>query len=60
MFCLWRLLLGCFGLGWLLGPAEPRSEAEVQRWRERRRRFRSKVRAALAELLAEDHTPAGA
>jgi len=54
-----RLWCGLFGLSWLLRPfREPRDEAEVQRWRERRRQFRGKVRAAAAELLADDQPDA--
>ena len=56
--CVWRLLFGLFGFKWLARPADPKNEAEAERWRERRRRFRSKVRAAMAELLTDDEAGA--
>jgi len=48
-----RLFFGCGGLNWLTRP-ERRDDAEVQRWRERRRQMRSKIRAAVAEFLADE------
>ncbi len=52
--CLWRLLFRLlFGV---LGPDDPRDEAQRAAWRERRGRFRSRVRAAFRELLGEEET----
>jgi hypothetical protein len=53
-FKLGRLLLALLGLGWLAGPVDPRNADEVNRWNERRRRFRSRIRSAVSELLAEE------
>ncbi len=49
-----RLLFGLCGLSWLARPAEPATEEERARWRERRRAFRHKVRDAARELLEGD------
>lgn len=51
MFCLTRWLLTLFGLGWLIRPMD---ETEAGHMKERRRRFRSQMRAAFRELLSED------
>lgn len=51
MMCLWRLLCRLF-FG-VLGPDDPRDEAQRAAWRERRGRFRSRVRAAFRDLLDE-------
>jgi hypothetical protein len=51
MFSLARLVLTLCGLGWLVRPVD---DVEAARWKERRRRFRSKMREAVRELLAED------
>jgi hypothetical protein len=49
-----RLLFG------VAGPDDPRDEGQRAAWRERRRRFRSRVRAAVRELLEEDEpAPSG-
>ncbi len=50
-----RLLCGLWGLSWLTRADRPHhDDPEVQRWRERRRAFRSKVRAAMAEFLSDE------
>jgi hypothetical protein len=53
-FSLSRFLLALFGLRWLAGDCEPSDPQEAQAWKERRRRFRAKLREAFRELLAED------
>ena len=57
-FGLLRTLFALFGLSWLACPDGPVTEEDRQRWRERRRRFRQKVRAAARELLTEEGTEA--
>jgi hypothetical protein len=49
-----RLLLVAIGLGFLLGRPGPRTEEDVSRWRQRRQRFRHKLRQAVSELLADE------
>lgn len=50
---LFRLLCGCCGLSFLMRE-RPRSEAEAERFRERRRALRAKVRAAVADFLRDE------
>lgn len=57
-FSFGRLLLALFGLSWLARPADHHDEEEVKRFKERRRRFRNKMRSAVRELLAEDGSEA--
>lgn len=49
-----RMVFCLFGLSWLACSEGPLTEAERERWRERRHRFRKKVREAAREFLAED------